>query len=162
MTLLKREFIVNGCTNEVEVSSHETLLNLLQQRLQRDDINGGCGRGDCGACTLLLNGQPVHACLVLAAELTSADVVETAGNMTLHAGNDRHIVNAYQDHAPGICDFCRPGLWISTKALLSEVPAPTDQQIREMIAGHLCYCTSFDQLVETVNVAARAISEGGT
>lgn len=162
MTLLKRQVIVNGCTNEVEVSPHETVLYLLQQRLQRGDINGGCGRGDCGACTLLLNGQPVHACLILAAELTSTDVMETADNMALNAGNDRHIVNAFLDYAPGVCDFCRPGLWISTKALLSEMPTPTDEKIREMIAGHLCRCTSFDQLVEAVNVAARAINEGGT
>jgi len=159
MTLLKRQFIVNGCTNEVEVSSHETVLYLLQQRLQRDDINGGCSRGDCGACTLLLNGEPVHACLVLAAELTCADVIETAGNMTLNTGNDRHIVSAYQNYAPGVCDFCRPGLLISTKALLSEMPTPTDERIREMIAGHLCRCTGYDQLVEAVNAAARAISE---
>lgn len=162
MTSLKREFVLNGHRHKVDVSPNTTVLHLLKHQMQRCDINQGCCRGDCGACTILMNEQPVHACLILAAELSDKDVIETADNMVLNVGNDRHIVSAFLTYAPHACDFCRPGLWISTKALLCETSVPTDKQIREMVAGHLCRCTGFDELVQAVDAAARAISEGET
>lgn len=158
MTWLKRQFILDGRAHEVEVLPDESVRHLLQRQRQNGFVNQGCNRGDCGACTILLNGQPVNACLVLAVELVNTDVVDTADAMALRSGDDQHIVNAFLTYAPDMCEFCRSGLCVSTKALLRETPSPTDQEIREMMAGHLC-CSAFDPLVQAVNVAARTIRE---
>ncbi len=144
---------VNGEPHEVLADGRDTLLELLRDRLGLTGTKEGCSNGNCGSCTVLLDGEPVCACLVLAAEVNGARVTTIEGIAT---GNDLHPVQAELiRHGGTQCGFCTPGIVLSAVALLARNPRPTDGDIRHAIAGNLCRCTGYDKIVEAVAAAAQ-------
>jgi carbon-monoxide dehydrogenase small subunit len=147
---------VNGCRHEVAVRPNVTLLQLLRQ-LGYTDVKNGCAKGDCGACAVLLNGEAINSCLVLAWQADGAEVVTNAGLGTLE---DPHpLQEAFADAGAAQCGYCTPGMIVSAKALLDRNPNPSEEEIREAIAGNLCRCTGYAQIVEAVQMASERMSE---
>jgi carbon-monoxide dehydrogenase small subunit len=146
------KFTVNGKRVEVEVPVNWTLLRLLRERLALTGTKEGCGIGECGACTVLLDGIPVNACLVLAPKVEGREVetIEGLGSReSLHS-----LQKSFIDHGAIQCGFCTPGVLMSAKALLEENPNPTREEIKEAISGHLCRCTGYHQIIEAIEKAS--------
>jgi carbon-monoxide dehydrogenase small subunit len=138
---------------------NSTLLRVLRESLDYLDVKNGCEKGDCGACTVLMNGKPVNSCLVLAWQADGAEITTAAGLGSL---NRPHIIQqAFADVGAAQCGYCTPGMIVSTKALLDENPHPTEEDIREAISGNLCRCTGYGQIVKAVQVAAQRLAEEG-
>jgi carbon-monoxide dehydrogenase small subunit len=142
---------VNGHKITAQVASHRTLLEFLREDLNLTGAKEGCGDGECGACTVLVDGQPVRSCLTLAVETDGAEIETIEG---LADGTRLHPVQRAFVEAGAIqCGFCTPGLVLATKALLERHPHPTEQQIREALGGHLCRCTGYETILKAVRVA---------
>jgi len=142
---------VNGRVHEVALEPNATLLRVLRD-LGYTDVKNGCEKGDCGACAVLLNGEAVNSCLVLAWQADGAEIITDAGLGTLE---DPHpLQEAFADAGAAQCGYCTPGMIISAKALLDRNPHPTEGEIREAIAGNLCRCTGYTQIIEAVRMAA--------
>jgi len=138
----------NGEPVEILVEPHLTLLEVLRERLLLTGTKEGCGTGDCGACTVLIDGEPVCSCLMLALEVEGQDVQTVEG---LDAGDDLHpIQKALITEGAVQCGFCTPGILMSTLALLDANPHPDEGEIREALAGNLCRCTGYDKVVRAV------------
>jgi aerobic carbon-monoxide dehydrogenase small subunit len=145
---------VNGRDWERAVEPRTTLADFLRETLELTGTHVGCEHGVCGACTVLLDGEPVRSCLLFAVQMDGADLVTVEG---LADGDRLHpIQQAFWDHHGLQCGFCTPGLLLAAKALLEERPDPTDAEIREAIAGNLCRCTGYHFIVEAVRAAAAA------
>ncbi|MBL8670324.1 MAG: (2Fe-2S)-binding protein [Alphaproteobacteria bacterium] len=145
---------VNGDAHEVLADSRDTLLELLRDRLGLTGTKEGCSNGNCGACTVLVDGEPVNACIVLAAEIGDAEVVTVEG---IAPGGKLHPVQqALVEHGGTQCGFCTPGIVVAAKALLDRVARPSAQEIRHALAGNLCRCTGYDKIVEAVAAASLA------
>ncbi len=143
---------VNDETWQVEVKPNQTLLGLLREQLYLAGTKEGCSTGDCGACTVLLDGEPVNSCLVLAVEVAGHSIITIEG---LAEGDDLHSVqSAFVEKGAIQCGFCTPGMILSTKALLDRNPKPTEMEVREAIAGNLCRCTGYAKIVEAAMSAA--------
>ncbi len=141
-------FTVNGETQEVLVEESETLLSVLRDRLNLKGTKEGCGEGECGACTVLLDNTPVNSCLVLALSASGSQVTTIEGleeNGKLHP-----IQSAFIDNGAIQCGFCSPGMILMTKSLLDEYDNPTDEQIRHHLAGNICRCTGYDSIMRAV------------
>ncbi|MGD2104257.1 MAG: (2Fe-2S)-binding protein [Anaerolineae bacterium] len=148
---------VDGREHDVSVEPNDTLLQLLR-RMGYTDVKSGCEKGDCGACAVLLNGQAVNSCLVLARQAEGAEVVTNAGLGSLE---DPHpLQEAFADAGAAQCGYCTPGMIISAKALLDRNPNPTEEEIREAIAGNLCRCTGYTQIIEAIELAAGRMGGG--
>ncbi len=144
---------VNGDTAEFICEPGESLLDALRGRLQLTGSKEGCGSGDCGACTILLDGEMVCSCLVFAAE-AEGRVIETVEGMA--DGSVLHPVQRkFLEHAALQCGFCTPGFLVATKALLDHNPDPSEHEIRYWLAGNLCRCTGYDKIVRAVQDTAR-------
>ena len=146
---------VNGELYEVAVHPHWTLLEVLREELDLTGAKKGCDAGDCGGCTVILDGKPVVSCLTLAVEADGRDILTIEGlaqNGQLHP-----IQNAFVEHGAIQCGFCTPGMIMSAKALLDENPKPTEEEVRRAIAGNLCRCTGYVKIVEAILAA----SQGG-
>jgi len=149
------QITVNGQQTTLEVAAHRLLLDLVRDDLGLTGTKEGCGTGDCGACTLLLNGKPVNSCLILAGELDGADIVTIEG---LQIGADLHpIQQAFMADGGAQCGYCTPGMLMMSKALLDDNPDPTEEEIRFALAGNLCRCTGYVKIVQAVQHAARAL-----
>ena len=145
---------VNGEPVEVLVQPYETLLDALRERIGLTGPKEGCGTGDCGACTVHLDGQPVASCLVLALQVRDRSVLTIEGlakNGALHPLQD-----AFVRHGVPQCGFCIPGVLMAAAALLAETPHPTEEEIRYGIAGNLCRCTGYTKMLAAIDEAARA------
>ena len=145
---------VNGEAVEVLVQPYETLLDVLRERIGLTGPKEGCGTGDCGACTVHLDGQPVASCLVLALQARDRSVLTIEGlakNGTLHPLQD-----AFVRHGVPQCGFCIPGVLMAAAAVLAETPHPTEEEIRYGIAGNLCRCTGYTKMLAAIDEAARA------
>ena len=145
---------VNGEPVEVLVQPYETLLDVLRERIGLTGPKEGCGTGDCGACTVHLDGQPVASCLVLALQARDRSVLTIEGlakNGTLHPLQD-----AFVRHGVPQCGFCIPGVLRAAAAVLAETPHPTEEEIRYGIAGNLCRCTGYTKMLAAIDEAARA------
>jgi carbon-monoxide dehydrogenase small subunit len=144
---------LNGVVEQVEVPSNMTLLQMLREKLALTGTKNGCASGECGACTVLWNGEPVNSCLALAAECDGSDIVTVEG-----LAHD-HQLDPLQEaliEAGGVqCGFCIPGVLISARALLDRNPDPTDYEIRDALVGNLCRCTGYLRIIEAVKEAAR-------
>ena len=155
-------FSVNGCERTLCVEPGERLLDVLRQRLGLTGTKEGCGVGMCGACTVLVDGRAVNACLVPAASLDGASVVTIEG---LSAGGLDPLQQAFLDHHAIQCGFCTPGLVMSARALLDQNPAPTEEEIRTAIQGNLCRCTGYEQVIAAIasvaGVEAREFADEG-
>jgi carbon-monoxide dehydrogenase small subunit len=150
---------VNGDWKELQVAPQTTLLELLRETLGLTGAKRGCEEGDCGACTVLLDGRPVNACLVLAVRIDGARVTTIEGL----GGSERlhPLQQAFVDLAAVQCGFCAPGMLLSAKALLDENPEPTEPEIRQALAGNLCRCTGYAKIVQAVRAAGRRLREQG-
>jgi aerobic carbon-monoxide dehydrogenase small subunit len=142
------KFMLNGKSTQVEVPPYWTLLKLLREKLGLTGTKEGCGIGECGACTVLMDGMPVNACLVLTPKVEGKKIetIEGLGNReSLHP-----LQKSFIDHGAIQCGFCTPGILMSSKALLEEKSNPTREEIKEAISGHLCRCTGYHQIIEAI------------
>ena len=143
---------VNGERHEADVWEGESLLFALRERLGFPGSKNACEQGECGSCSVLLDGELVCACLVLAGQADGHDVVTVEG---LGAGDDLHPVQqAFVDAGAVQCGFCTPGLVVATAALLRQTPNPTEDEIREALSGNLCRCTGYMKIFDAVRTAA--------
>ncbi len=143
---------VNGAAETLSVPSHMTLLQMLRDRLALTGTKNGCSAGECGACTVLMNGEPVNSCMVLAVEADGAEVLTVEG-----LADDGHLTalqQAFVDHNAVQCGFCTPGMLISAHALLHRNPHPSGDDVKEALTGNLCRCTGYLRIVEAVQDAA--------
>ena len=148
---------VNGVPVAREVEAHRTLLEVLRDGLDLRGAKEGCGSGECGTCTVLLDGTPVRACLVLAVEADGCAVTTIEGlgsGMASPRGPDP-IQQAFIDAGATQCGYCIPGFVLAAKALLDRSPDPSDDEILRAFGGHLCRCTGYQTLFEAVRLAAR-------
>jgi aerobic carbon-monoxide dehydrogenase small subunit len=143
---------VNGEEHTVLADTRDTLLDLLRDRIGLTGTKEGCGNGNCGTCTVIVDGAAVNACLMLAQEAPGRDIVTVEG---LAPGGQLHpIQQALVEHGGTQCGFCTPGIVLSAKVLLDSNPNPTAQDVRHAIAGNICRCTGYDKIVEAVMAAA--------
>jgi len=143
---------VNKKSYELSIRPWQTLLELISEDLGLTGTKEGCGLGECGACTVIMNGKPVNSCLVLAAEADGKQITTIEG---LADGDKLHpIQQAFVDHCGLQCGFCTPGMIMSAKALLDEKPSLTEEEIRRGIAGNLCRCTGYTKIIESIKLAA--------
>jgi carbon-monoxide dehydrogenase small subunit len=145
---------VNGETERVVVPSNMTLMRMLRECLALTGTKNGCSAGECGACTVIMNGEPVNSCMVLAAECDGADILTVEGL----AGDQQldPIQQALIQEGGVQCGFCTPGVLMSSRALLERNPDPDEDEIREALVGNLCRCTGYMRIVTAVKVAAGA------
>ena len=143
---------LNGEVRRAAVAPNETLLDVLRGKFGVKTPKEGCGRGDCGACTVLLDGKAVRSCLILAIEVDGQSVVTLEG-----VGKDKPtaLQKAFVKNNVFQCGFCAPGMILSSAALLAENPQPTEHEVREALAGNLCRCTGYEPIVQTVLEVAK-------
>jgi len=150
---------INGLLREVAVPANRTLLDLLREDLDLTGTKHGCGEGDCGACTVLLDGEPVNACLILAAEAEGREVTTIEG---LADGSLLHPVQqAFVDSGAVQCGYCTPGMVLVAAALVARNPSPTESDVRHAISGNFCRCTGYQKIVEAVLTASARVREAG-
>jgi xanthine dehydrogenase YagT iron-sulfur-binding subunit len=149
---------VNGRHYEVPVDARTTLLDLLREHLELTGTKKGCNFGECGACTVHLNGRHVNGCLVLAASVEGADVTTIEGLAT--NGKLHPVQQAFIDHDAFQCGFCTPGQVMSAVALIREGHGKSAAEIREWMSGNICRCSSYPQIVSAVEAAATRAKEG--
>lgn len=148
---------INGQPVEAAAAPNMTLLAFLREEIGLTGAKHGCGLGDCGACTVIMDGQPVNSCLVLAVQAQGKDIITIEGlaeNGKLHP-----IQRAFVDKGSIQCGFCTPGMILSAKALLDQNPKPTEKEIRTAISGNLCRCTGYQKIVEAIQEAAEHLQE---
>jgi carbon-monoxide dehydrogenase small subunit len=135
-----------------EVPAHRLLLDLLRDEIGMTGTKEGCGTGDCGACTVYLNGKPVNSCLILSGELDGAEIVSIEG---LKIGSELHpIQQTFLQDGGAQCGYCTPGMLMMAKALLDENQDPSEEDIRYALSGNLCRCTGYAKIIEAVQDAA--------
>jgi aerobic carbon-monoxide dehydrogenase small subunit len=155
----KIQFSLNGKSITREVPSHRLLLDLLRDEIGLTGTKEGCGTGDCGACTVIMNGKPVNSCLVLSGELDGVDVTTIEG---LKIGPELHAIQkAFIQDGGAQCGYCTPGMLMMSKALLDENPDPSEEDIRFALSGNLCRCTGYAKIIQAVQDAA-AMMRGKT
>jgi carbon-monoxide dehydrogenase small subunit len=142
---------INGEPHDVLADGRDTLLEMLRERVGLTGTKEGCGNGNCGTCTVLLDGEPVNSCLVLAMEAQGSRIltIEGVASSTLHP-----VQQALLEHGGTQCGFCTPGIVLSAKALLDRVKQPSEHEIRAAIAGNLCRCTGYDKIVEAIKAVS--------
>ena len=149
----KLHFYVNHQPIELMVEPHLTLLEVLREKLFLIGSKEGCSTGDCGACTVLVNGNPITSCLMLAVEAEGQQILTVEG---LSSDGELHpLQSAFVREAGLQCGFCTPGMLMSSKALLDENPDPSETEIRAALSGNLCRCTGYDPIVRAVKSAAQ-------
>ena len=150
-------FEINGRAVSIEVAAGETALHAIRERLHLTGAKEGCGIGECGACTILVDGKAVNSCLMLAAQLDGTTVRTVEG---LAKGESLHpLQQSFLDHHAVQCGFCTPGLLMSAVALLEEHPHPDRRTISDGLSGNLCRCTGYKQIFQAVESAARRKEE---
>jgi len=148
----KINITLNGKRTDLDVPTHRLLLDLLRDEIGLTGTKEGCGTGDCGACTVLLNGKAVNSCLIFSGEIDGADVVTIEG---LKIGPELHPVQQAFIQDGGVqCGYCTSGMLMMSKALLDENPDPSEEEIRFAISGNLCRCTGYAKIVKAVQDAA--------
>lgn len=146
---------VNGEVYEVAAEPWRTLLEVIRETIGLTGTKKGCDEGDCGACTVLLDGKAVNSCLVLAIEAQGKDITTIEG---LAEGDKLHpIQSAFVENGGLQCGFCTPGMILNAKALLDKNPAPTEEEIKFAIGGNLCRCTGYVKIIKSIQAAAQAM-----
>jgi len=154
---MKIRFTVNGRKVDREVTANSRLLDLLRDDLHLTGTKEGCGEGECGACTVLIDGKAVNSCLVLAPQADGKDILTIEG---LAKGDELHpIQRAFVAKGAVQCGFCTPGFIMSTYALLKESPNPSEEEILTALEGNLCRCTGYTKIIEAVHYAAELMRE---
>lgn len=153
---MKISFSINGRKVTKEVQPPKRLLDLIREDLGLYGTKEGCAIGECGVCTVLFNGEAVNSCLVLAPQAEGAEILTVEG---LAEGNSLHpLQKAFLEEGAVQCGFCTPGMLISSYALLLKVPHPGEEEIKDAIAGNLCRCTGYKQIIKAVKRAAQEIN----
>jgi len=155
---MKIEFTLNGTRVSVDAPADSTLLTVLRDHLHMTGTKEGCGVGECGACSVLLDGRLVNACLVLAAQAGGRQVVTIEG-IRGPDGGPNDLQQAFIDYGAVQCGYCIPGMVLAGEALFTTHPKPTRAEIRQAIAGNLCRCTGYQQIVDAIQATARLRSE---
>jgi len=150
------QLTVNGEVYERTVPVNQTLLQFLREDLGLTGAKEGCNEGECGACTVIMNGKPVNSCLVLAYEAEGSTVLTVEG--LAKEGQLHPLQQAFLDEGAVQCGYCTPGMLLTAKAILDEYPDPSEAQIRKMMEGNLCRCTGYTRIVKTVRKVAEARS----
>ena len=148
---------VNGVMRTAAVPPETTLLRLLRDEFQLTGAKLGCDVGDCGACTVIVDGKSINSCLMLAGQADGRDVLTIEGLATMDRLHP--IQKVFEDLGALQCGFCGPGVIMSAKALLDENPSPTVQDIRDGLAGNLCRCTGYTKMIEAIQLAARGADQ---
>ena len=143
---------VNGCQETLTLMPNRTLLSVLREDLELTGTKPGCEAGECGACTVILDGRPVNSCMVLAVELDGADVITIEGV----GGPDGldEMQQAFIDHFALQCGYCTPGMILMGNALLAQNPDPTEDEVKDFISGNLCRCTGYENIVKAILAVA--------
>ena len=145
---------VNGRQHELEVEPHETMAEVLRERLGQTGTKIGCNRGDCGACTVLIDGQAILSCLTLAIQCHGKTVITIEGLENPQTGELDPVQQAFVENFGVQCGYCIPGIVLAARALLNENAQPTPEEIREAIQGNICRCTGYQQIVESVQASS--------
>lgn len=149
----KISFTINGVATEVEVNPTMRLLDVIRDVLNLTGTKEGCSEGECGACTVLVDGKPVDSCLVLIGQVEGKSITTIEG---LSKGKELHpLQKAFMEEGAIQCGYCTPGMILTAKALLDENPHPTEEDIRRSISGNLCRCTGYKKIVKAIQVASR-------
>ena len=152
---VQMSFTINGEPTEVSFAPYKTLLEVLREDLGLTGTKHGCELGECGACAVLVDGEPVLSCLMLAVECEGRSVQTVEG---LASGTKLHPLQAaFADHGGSQCGYCTPGMIMTAKALLDHEPSPTRERIKEAISGNICRCTGYNQIVESIEGAAEEL-----
>ncbi|MBI9047947.1 MAG: (2Fe-2S)-binding protein [Anaerolineaceae bacterium] len=150
---------VNGRKHELKITPNTTLLRALRDQLGYTEVKNGCESGDCGACTVIMDGKAVNSCMVLIWQADGSEIVTVTG---LGDANHPHpIQQAFADSGASQCGFCTPGMVMSTYTLLEENPHPNEDEIRMALSGNLCRCTGYGHIVQAVQQAAEEMSSSG-
>jgi len=155
---MRIQFRCNGADVQVEVEPDTRVIDLLREHLGLTGTKEGCGRGECGACTILLDGVPVNACLLLAGKIADREIVTIEG-VAGADGSLHPIQEAFLDVGAVQCGFCTPGMILSAKALLDENRTPGVEEVEEALSGNLCRCTGYGKIVDGVLEASRRLTE---
>lgn len=151
LKMLKVSFVLNGKQIEIETQPNKRLLDLLRDDLNLTGTKEGCSIGECGACTVIMNGKAVNSCLVLAGEIDGSEIITIEG--IAQNGNLHPLQENFLKYGAVQCGFCTPGMILSAYALLKQNPFPDEETIKEAIAGNLCRCTGYKQIIEAVKNA---------
>ncbi|SJZ33368.1 (2Fe-2S)-binding protein [Selenihalanaerobacter shriftii] len=152
----KIKFTVNGEVREYEVAPNQTLLTFIREDMDLTGAKEGCAEGECGACTVLLDGKAVNACMMFAVEADGKEIETIEG---LASGSGLSVIQeTFIEYSALQCGYCTPGMIMSTEALLRRNPNPTDFEIREAIAGNLCRCTGYTKIIEAIKAVAEKIN----
>jgi len=151
------KFVVNRQEQALEVSANETLAEILREELNLTGTKIGCNRGECGACTVLIDGEAILSCLTLAIECEGKEILTIEGVENPETGELDPIQEAFVENFGIQCGFCTPGMVMSAKALLSKKPNPSEEDIKGAIQGNLCRCTGYKQIVESILAAIEKI-----
>jgi carbon-monoxide dehydrogenase small subunit len=146
------EITLNGEQRQVAVAANETLLDVLRDKLGATEVKNGCGKGDCGACAVILDGTAVNSCLTLAFQANGKEVTTLRGIGTEEKPHS--LQKSFVEHGAIQCGFCTAGMIVSAKALLDHISGPSRDEIREAISGNLCRCTGYTKIVEAIQDAA--------
>ena len=147
-------FTLNGETVDVIVKPTDTLLDLLRENLHVMSPKRGCDTGDCGTCTVLIEGEPILSCLTIALTVAGKDV-KTVESFVSKEGQLHPLQQSFHEHYAAQCGFCTPGMLISSKALLDKNPDPSEEEIVEAISGHICRCGTYHEVIEAVQAVAK-------
>jgi carbon-monoxide dehydrogenase small subunit len=155
---MRLRFKLNGKDTTTDVSGAERLTDILREGLSLVGTKEGCGKGECGACTVLLDGSPVCSCLIFSSQIAGKEVTTIEG---VGDGDELHPVQeAFSETGAVQCGFCTPGLVLSSVALLRESPRPSRGEIRRALSGNLCRCTGYEKVFEAVELAAERMKRG--
>lgn len=146
--------VVNGEPHEVAVNTEQTLLEVLREELGLTGTKKGCNQGECGACTVLVEGKPVSSCLVLAVSVNGKSIATIEG--LSQDGRLHPLQEAFVQHGAIQCGFCTPGMLLAAKYLLENRPVPSEQEIKEAIAGNICRCTGYVKIIEAIRAVAHS------
>ena len=147
------QLAINGQEHRVTAPDHRTLLDVLREDMDLTGSKRGCDRGECGSCTVLLDGKPVYSCITLVGQVRGRAVVTVEG--LAHDGQLDPVQRAFLDEDGGQCGFCTPGFLMSARALLDTNPQPSDAEIREALSGNLCRCNAYGRILQSVRTAAQ-------
>ena len=154
---MKLTFVLNGKTTSLEVAPDKRLLDLLREDLHMTGTKEGCGEGECGACTVIIDGEAVHSCLVLACQLEGRSVLTIEG--LAENGELDRIQRNFVEETAVQCGYCTTGMILSAKALLMHNPHPTVEEIRVALSGNICRCSGYSQIIRAVQRTAREMEE---